>query len=58
MTTLRPELLDELLADYETAEDLLGVVRRGPLTFPFVVFTTGQHTYRRPVTKPDNICGC
>ena len=24
MTTLRPELLDELLADYETPEDLLG----------------------------------
>ena len=24
MTTLRPELLDELLSDYETPEDLLG----------------------------------
>ena len=24
MTTLRPELIDELLADYETPEDLLG----------------------------------
>ena len=24
MTTLRPELLDELLAEYETPEDLLG----------------------------------
>ena len=24
MTTLRPELLDELLADYERPEDLLG----------------------------------
>ena len=24
MTRLRPELLDELLADYETPEDLLG----------------------------------
>ena len=24
MTTLRPELLDELLSDYETTEDLLG----------------------------------
>ena len=24
MTTLRPELLDKLLVDYETPEDLLG----------------------------------
>ena len=24
MTRLRPELIDELLADYETPEDLLG----------------------------------
>ncbi len=24
MTTLRPELLDELLSDYEAPEDLLG----------------------------------